>query len=101
MRSETPLTNYTLTSTELMNESLASRNLTMVRTPTGVPPLDISLDKDHLKWLKEQSMKAQHRSARSQGSPDLRSSQALLTHSMNNVTSTHTLTTGYAAHILH
>ena len=58
MRSTTPLTE----SVDLMNASLMSRDMHQVRTPTGVPPLDISLDKDHMHWLKEQSMKAQLRS---------------------------------------
>ena len=57
-RPVTPLTE----SADLMNASLMSRDLTQMRTPTGVPPLDISLDGDHMNWLKEQSKKAQLRS---------------------------------------
>lgn len=57
-RPVTPLTD----SVDLMNASLMSRDLGSLKTPTGVPPLDISLDKDHLLWMKEQSRRAQLRS---------------------------------------
>ena len=55
-RSETPMTE----SVELMNETLMSRGAARV-PPSGIPPLDISLDADHLLWLKEQSKNAQLR----------------------------------------
>ncbi len=80
MRPETPMT---LNSTDLMNETLMSRNDFNAKTPTGVPPLNISLDKDHMKWLKEQSQKAQvrsgHRSRSDLGSTGLGGTQKGLT----------------------
>ena len=50
-RPETPMT---ADSVDLMNETLMSRDLSKgsARTPTGVPPLDISMDADHIHWLK-------------------------------------------------
>lgn len=55
-RSETPMTD----SVDLMNETLMSRDVARA-APSGIPPLDISLDADHLLWLKEQSKIAQLR----------------------------------------
>ena len=48
------------TESELMNETLQSRADPQV-TPTGVPPLNISLDADHMNWLQEQSKKSSSR----------------------------------------
>ena len=48
-RAVTPMTG----SVDLMNETLRSRDLMHLPTPSGVPPLDISLDADHLLWIKE------------------------------------------------
>ena len=48
------------TESELMNETLQSRADPQV-TPTGVPPLNISLDADHINWLQEQSRKSSSR----------------------------------------
>ena len=55
-RAETPMTE----SVDLMNETLMSRGAARV-PPSGIPPLDISLDADHILWLKEQSRNAQMR----------------------------------------
>ena len=61
-RSATPMTQatgMTMDSTDLMmNETLMSRDMNHAQTPTGVPRLDISVDQDHMMWLKEQSQKA-------------------------------------------
>ena len=48
------------TESDLMNETLQSRADHEV-TPTGVPPLNISLDADHINWLQEQSRKSSSR----------------------------------------
>ena len=48
------------TESDLMNETLQSRADHEV-TPTGVPPLNISLDPDHINWLQEQSRKSSSR----------------------------------------
>ena len=57
---------------DLMNETLMSRDGSQIATPAGVPALDISLDADHVKWLKEQTRKAHVRksSARSRSEVD-------------------------------
>ena len=56
-----PGTANTMNSTDWMNETIISRDHTQRDTPQGVPALDISLDQDHIKWLKEQQTKAHHR----------------------------------------
>lgn len=58
-RTETPLTE-----TSLMFETLQSRDFSKYDDSKEevVPRLDISLDKDHLSWLKEQASKAKIRS---------------------------------------
>ncbi|XP_013387246.1 uncharacterized protein LOC106156514 [Lingula anatina] len=56
VRGETPTDTY-----DLMDETLQSRDFSRLRQSGTVPPLDISLDADHMKWLKEQEKKAQVR----------------------------------------
>ena len=56
LRSETPMTE----SVDLMHETLMSRDAARA-PPSDIPPLDISLDADHMMWLKEQSKMAQLR----------------------------------------
>lgn len=54
----------------LMYETLQTRDMSRARPDKTqmVPPLDISVDKDHMSWLQEQATKAQIRvSARSPG----------------------------------
>ncbi|KAK2169654.1 hypothetical protein LSH36_8g10012 [Paralvinella palmiformis] len=67
-RPETPFSD----SIDLMNETLMSRDLNQNEKPSGVPSLDISLDADHIRyvresmqkgWIKEQSRKAQLRAS--------------------------------------
>ena len=74
-RSETPMTD----TPSLMNETLLSRDMKLDRSRSGVPPLDISLDADHIRWLQEQSHKAHlrmsYRSGRSDTTSDLGSMQ--------------------------
>ncbi|OWF46449.1 uncharacterized protein LOC110455722 isoform X2 [Mizuhopecten yessoensis] len=55
-RTETPLTDTTL-----MYETLQSRDFTKYNKDKMVPTLDISMDKDHLNWIKEQASKAEVR----------------------------------------
>lgn len=89
LRPQTPMTD----SVELMSETLVSRDMGHA-TPTGVPPLDISLDKDHLMWLKEQSKKAHIRSTyrtRSDLVSDVGSAQGLGTNRRLSLTSKATL----------
>ncbi len=56
-------TGRTASSMTLMHETLMSRDLNHPDTPTDVPPLNISLDKDHMNWLQEQSKKSQMRTS--------------------------------------
>lgn len=73
-RPETPMSE----SVDLMHETLMSRDMNVMGKPSGVPALDISLDADHLHWLKEQAGKAQVRAAyqaRSDVASDLASSR--------------------------
>lgn len=62
-RSETPATDTSMDI--MMNETLMSRDFNRTRPKNGVPPLDISLDADHVKWLKEQTRRGHLRSTRS------------------------------------
>ncbi|XP_060063044.1 spermatogenesis-associated protein 7-like [Ylistrum balloti] len=55
-RTETPLTE-----TSLMYETLQSRDFSKFDKDKMVPTLDISMDKDHLNWIKEQASKAEIR----------------------------------------
>ncbi|XP_033734172.1 spermatogenesis-associated protein 7-like [Pecten maximus] len=55
-RTETPLTE-----TSLMYETLQSRDFSKFNKDKMVPTLDISMDKDHLNWIKEQASKAEVR----------------------------------------
>ncbi len=48
------------TDSDIFNETLQSRAEQQV-TPSGVPPLAISLDPDHINWLQEQSNKSASR----------------------------------------
>ena len=58
-----PETANTLASTtDLMNASIVSRDRARRESPHDVPALDISLDQDHLKWLKDQQTQARLRS---------------------------------------
>ena len=66
----------TADSVDWMNETIMSRDMHQNRHNSGVPALDISLDADHIHWLKEQSQKAQFRASysartRSDGGSDL------------------------------
>ncbi|KAL3873540.1 hypothetical protein ACJMK2_036640 [Sinanodonta woodiana] len=56
-----------MTDTSLMFETLRSRDFSKfdANKEQMVPPLDISLDTDHMKWLKDQASKAQLRATNS------------------------------------
>lgn len=71
-RTETPLTDTTQTT--LMYESLQSRDFTKYNKEKMVPTLDISMDKDHLNWIKEQASKA-----------DIRAKSSTLKSNMNRI----------------
>ncbi|ELT94082.1 hypothetical protein CAPTEDRAFT_214055 [Capitella teleta] len=62
-RSETPATDTSMDI--MMNETLMSRDFCRTPNKSGVPPLDISLDADHVKWLKDQTHRGLLRSTRS------------------------------------
>ena len=51
----------TLTETMLMDMSLQSHHPRQQGDSSGVPRLDISMDKDHFNWMKEQATRAQIR----------------------------------------
>ena len=69
-RPETPMT--MTGSVDWMNETLMSRDEPHQRSPSGVPPLDISLDADNLHWLMEQKEKAELRASYSSLAPSYR-----------------------------
>ncbi|CAH1790916.1 unnamed protein product [Owenia fusiformis] len=62
-RAETPLTEEYYQDT--LDETLQSRAFEILKqrnaSPGGVPPLDISMDTDNLKWLKKQASQAEAR----------------------------------------
>ena len=51
----------TLTETMLMEMSLQSHSPQQGRGESGVPRLDISMDKDHLSWVQDQASRTQNR----------------------------------------
>ncbi|XP_052273057.1 spermatogenesis-associated protein 7 homolog isoform X2 [Dreissena polymorpha] len=50
-----------VTMNSLMFETLHSRDFKREEPNPDIPKLDISMDTDHLKWVKEQALKAKHR----------------------------------------
>ena len=63
-------------SVDLMNETLMSRDMNHNTTPSDVPPLDISLDADNMRWMKEHQkvwLKEQNRKAQIRASARTRS----------------------------
>ena len=54
-------TTETLTETMLMDMSLQSHDPRQHGDGSGVPRLDITMDKDHLSWVKEQASRAEIR----------------------------------------
>lgn len=64
-RSETPVTE------DMFDETLMSRDFNRLKQSGTVPTLDISVDADHFKWLKEQAVKAEARTHRHSKRDDL------------------------------